>query len=173
MKLIDMCIDKALEYERNNNIKYDIFFRIRPDSCFLMKEIKIIEKVENKIYTSIKHDAVGNDQVFLFNQFILYEWWLNHVRKIIIEPILQSPEYLIFAKHIYLVEKSFQNWLIRDYIIVRNWGRIKERQLSDEYIWTDKENYNKLLITMFHQDFINKIAKIVNNQIGETLNILN
>lgn len=174
IKLIDMCINKALEYERNNNIKYDIFFRIRPDSCFLMNDIKINEKIENKIYTSIKNDAVGNDQVFLFNQFILYEWWINYVKKIIVVPILVPPEYIIFKEHDYLIEQSFQNWLVRNYneAYSLDWSSQNKKPLNSEYVWNNKEDYNKLLITISHSDFINNITKIVNYQIGQILNIL-
>ena len=54
LKMIDMCIDKALQYQNENNINYDTFFRIRPDSCFLLNELDIINKQNCSIYTSIK-----------------------------------------------------------------------------------------------------------------------
>lgn len=59
-----MCIEKALEFEKLNNIKYNMFLRIRPDSCFIIEELNIEDKIDNKIYTSIKSDSIGSDQVF-------------------------------------------------------------------------------------------------------------
>ena len=43
LKMIDMCIDSALKYQLQHNIRYDNFFRIRPDSCFLLNELDIIK----------------------------------------------------------------------------------------------------------------------------------
>jgi len=168
IKLIDMCIEKALEFEKLNNIKYNMFLRIRPDSCFIIEELNIEDKIDNKIYTSIKSDSIGSDQVFLFNQYILYEWWIFHVRKLIMIPMEKTPEYIIFNNHKDIVKQSFQNWLVRDYDTVVTWDTNSsiKKSLNTEYIWNYKENYNKLLIKISHKDFFNNITKIANNNIG-------
>ena len=77
LKMIDMCIDSALKYQIDNNIRYDTFFRIRPDSCFLLNELDIINKQNCSIYTSIKSDALANDQIIIINKYVLYSWWVN------------------------------------------------------------------------------------------------
>ena len=51
LKMIDMCIDNALEYQKQNNLVYNTFFRIRPDSCFLLNELentfnRFVSKIE-------------------------------------------------------------------------------------------------------------------------------
>ena len=72
LKLLDMCIDSAIQYQNKNKIVYDTFFRVRPDSCFLLQDLNIINKNKNYIYTSIKSDAPANDQIIIVNRHILY-----------------------------------------------------------------------------------------------------
>ena len=35
--------------KKKHNISYDLFFRIRPDSCFLIQELNMQDKNENYI----------------------------------------------------------------------------------------------------------------------------
>jgi hypothetical protein len=115
MKMIDIVIQKATNYQRLNNMKYDMFFRIRPDSCILINELKIDTLFENYIYTSIKDDAIGSDQVFLFNQNILKFWW-SYIRLLCdTNKMVNLPDYTIFNKHKHIVRQKFTNWLIRNY----------------------------------------------------------
>jgi hypothetical protein len=159
LKLIDMCIDQAIMNETNHNIKYDLFFRVRPDSCFLINELNFHDKYENKIYTSIKFDAIGSDQSFIFNQYILHNWWINFVKKLIIKPMLCPPEYAIFEKYNNMVEQSFQCWLIRDYNILYSWNN--HILLNTKYKHYFKDDYDKLLINISHDEYINEINKII------------
>jgi hypothetical protein len=158
MKMIDIIIQKATNYQRLNNMKYDMFFRIRPDTCILINELKIDTLFENYIYTSIKDDAIGNDQIFLFNQNVLKKWWL-HIRSLCdTNRMTGMPDYIIFNKHKDIVRQIFQNWLVRNYNQQDNWNWKQPRALlSSEYIWQHEDNYNKLLIKIPHKIFLQQL----------------
>jgi hypothetical protein len=160
MKMIDILIKKATYYEKINNIKYDMFFRIRPDSCILINELKIDTLIENYIYTSIKNDAIGSDQIFLFNQNILKFWW-SYIRKLCdTNRMVNMPDYTIFNMHISIVQQKFQNWLVRTYNQEDTWNWKEERpSLSSEYLWQYEDNYNKLLIKIPHKIFLQQLIE--------------
>lgn len=162
LKMIDMCIQAALEYETLYHRKYDLFFRVRPDSCFLLNELQLDEKVENYIYTSIKEDAPASDQVFLFNQHILEHWWKPMVQTYLRYTFvgMLSLEYAVFPKS--LVKQSFQCWLIRDYNHTENWCWTRpDTPLHSEYTWGDKEMYESLRIPISYEHYLNEILTIV------------
>jgi hypothetical protein len=159
LKMIDMCIDQAIK----QNIKYDLFFRVRPDSCFLMSELNIHDKNENKIYTSIKFDAIGSDQSFIFNQHVLNNWWIPYVKNIIIKPLISPPEYVIYESHANMVQQSFQCWLIRDYTRFESWNKLNNKPLlQTEYKHCFKDNYDKLLMRISQHEYENEMNKIIN-----------
>ena len=163
LKMIDMCIDSALKYQFQNNIRYDNFFRIRPDSCFLLNELDIINKQNCSIYTSIKSDALANDQIIIINKFVLYSWWFNYVKKLVASPIKVPPEYIIYKGYKAYLVSNFQNWLIRGYNDVKNWDKRAntKRALSSEYKFKHIDNYNKMIMIP-HDIFLKKIKKIPN-----------
>jgi hypothetical protein len=156
LKMIDMCIQAALEYK-----KYDLFFRVRPDACFLLNELHMDEKHENYIYTSIKEDAPASDQVFLFNQHMLEHWWKPMVQTYQKHTFVRTYlEYTIFPTS--LVKQSFQCWLIRDYDNTTNWCWSRPHvPLHSEYTWGDKELYHRLLLPISHEHYVNELLKIV------------
>jgi hypothetical protein len=162
LKMIDMCIEDAKLYEKENHIKYDLFFRIRPDACILLHELDIVNKNKDFIYTSIKHDALGSDQVFIFNHTILEQWWDLFVRQIMMYPTTSwSPEYIIFTtQNKHLIQQCFQCWLIRDYGNTCNWCKKLKNALETEYIWMDKNEYNKLNICISDEMYIDEMKKI-------------
>lgn len=164
LKLIDMCINEAIQYEKCNAIRYNTFFRIRPDSCLLLNELDIINKQNCSIYTSIKSDALGNDQIFIVNKYVLYLWWFRFVKPIINKNMDTSPEYIIYKGFKTYIVSNFQNWLVRDYNDVKNWDKTSHMKapLSSEYKFKYIDNYNKMLIVIPHAEFIEKIKKIPN-----------
>lgn len=164
LKMIDMCINNALEYQKQNKLMYTTFFRIRPDSCFLLNELDIINKQNCSIYTSIKSDALANDQIIIINRYVLYSWWFFFVKKIINSPMKFSPEYTIYKGYKSYLISNFQNWLIRGYDDVKNWDKTSHMklQLSSEYTFNYSDNYNKMLIDIPQDMFIDKIKKIPN-----------
>ncbi len=164
LKMIDMCIDSALKYQSQHNIRYDTFFRIRPDSCFLLNELDIINKQNCSIYTSIKSDALANDQIIIINKFVLYSWWQNYVKKLIKCTIKVPPEYIIYKGYKAYLVSNFQNWLIRGYNDVKNWDKRAHTKLdlSSEYKFKYVDNYNKMLMLIPHDLFLKKIKKIPN-----------
>ena len=169
LKMVDMCINQALSYEKQHGFKYDTFFRIRPDSCFLLHELDIINKNNCSIYTSIKSDAFGNDQIFIINKYVLYIWWIRFVRPIINRPLDAPPEYRMYNGFKTYLVSTFQNWIIRKYDDVQNWDKLAHNkiQLNSEYTFKYLANYNKMLITMPHDKFITKIKKISNLMFDE------
>ena len=164
LKMIDMCIDSALKYQSQHNIRYDTFFRIRPDSCFLLNDIDIINKQNCSIYTSIKSDALANDQIIIINKFVLYSWWVKYVKKIIMCPIKVPPEYIIYSGYKAYIVSTFQNWLIRGYKDVKSWDKMSHAKvdLSCEYKFKYIDNYKKILMIIPHDVFLKKIKKIPN-----------
>ena len=173
LKLLDMCIESAIKYEKNNNINYDTYFRIRPDSCLLLKELDILNKNNNYIYTSIKSDSFANDQIIIINKFFLYEWWIKYVRIIINNPLDVPPEYRIYNRHTMYLKSNFQNWLIRSYDKTINWDKgLNKLPLSSEYTFKYINNYNKLCVSILHSDFIEEIKKIPNIVLDTYINYI-
>lgn len=159
LKMIDMCLDKAIQ----SNIKYYTFFRIRPDTSCLLQELQIDKKQDNKIYTSIKSDALANDQIFFFNKYMIHSWWNIHVKPILLTNMNTSPEYLIYKTYKYYINAYFQSWIIRDYNSIDNWDKEKmlKVHLTDEYVFKYKQNYDNLLVNLDHDLFIHKLKNIV------------
>ena len=164
LKMIDMCIVNALEYQKQNKLVYNTFFRIRPDSCFLLNELDIINKQNCSIYTSIKSDALANDQIIIINRYVLYTWWFFFVKKLIKCPMKFSPEYTIYKGYKSYLVSNFQNWLIRGYNDVKNWDKMAHMKLplSSEYKFNYMDSYNKMLIDIPQDVFIKELKKIPN-----------
>lgn len=162
LKMIDMCLDKAIQ----SNINYDTFFRIRPDTCCLLQELEIDKKQDNLIYTSIKSDAPANDQIFFFNKYMLHNWWIIYVRPILLIDMYTSPEYLIYNYYRMYINSYFQAWVIRDYDNLLNWDRAKmlKPQLTSEYVFKYNKNYEKLLLPISHQEFIQNMNNFLENR---------
>ena len=162
LKMIDMCLDKAIQ----SNIKYYTFFRIRPDSCCLLQELQIDKKQHNLIYTSVKSDAPANDQIFFFNKYMLHTWWFIYVRPILLTNLKTSPEYLIYKYYKMYINAYFQSWIIRDYNSIDNWDRKKmlKTHLTDEYVFKYNKNYEKLLLPISHQEFIQNMNNFLENR---------
>ena len=160
MKMIDILIIKATNNEKKNKMKYDMFFRIRPDSCVLINELKIDTLIENYIYTSIKNDSIGSDQIFIFNQNVLKLWWPYIQLLCNTNRMVNLPDYTIYNKHKNIVQQKFQNWLIRSYKQQDNWNWKESRKpLYSEYLWQYEDNYNKLLIKMPHKIFLQQLIE--------------
>jgi len=181
-QMVDMCIEKAIEKQLVETFTYDLFFRVRPDSCFLLSELEIENKRENKIYTSIKFDSIANDQVFLFNANVLEQWWIFVVQDILSRPMRTDifPENSLFESNTEIVHQCFRNWLVRDYDVLHEWNP-KEPDLfmtdiQDEYVWEHLEKYQTLLIPITQEEFMNELREIVekyNGMIGTFLHFLN
>jgi hypothetical protein len=161
LKMIDMCIQHAMEYEKINHRKYDLFFRVRPDSCFLLNELCFDKIHENYVYTAIKEDAPGSDQVFMFNPAMLDHWWKPMIQQWMTHTFVCSTlEYNIFPKEI--VKQTFQCWLIRDYEKTSYWCYTRPHApLHSEYTWLDKKWYDPLLLPMPHETYVCEILTCV------------
>ena len=171
-KMLDMCIEKAIEKQRAETFMYDMFFRVRPDSCFLLSELEIENKHDNKIYTSIKFDSISNDQVFLFNGYVLEHWWISFVQDMLSRPMPEHiPENSLFERHSEIVDQCFRSWLVRDYAVMDNWNnctppKLFTTDLHDEYIWGELDIYQALLIPITHEEFMNELREIVEKYHG-------
>lgn len=111
IKMIDILIEKMLDYEKALKIRYDVVIRFRPD--VYVPHIKMFP-LEDYIYTSIKTDAWGNDQFFMINRKMLEEWWIKYVRLTLTNESLYTkcPDYVIFNG--YPVKQIVPSGLIRD-----------------------------------------------------------
>ena len=160
LKMIDMCIEKAMEHP----IHYDLFFRIRPDCAFLIQEIASFfttTQIVNAVYTSIKYDAPGSDHAFVFNQDILNEWWIKKVRPKLLAKHSRSPEYVIFSG--IKIHQSFKDWLIREYNVTHCWintwntsKEIKGKYNSEMMPTADIVSYLAVCKTLPHDVFLTK-----------------
>ena len=119
IKMIDMLIDKVLDYEKALKIKYDGIIRFRPD--VYVPPLRMFP-LENYIYTSIKTDALGNDQFFIINPHMLHHWWIRYVRPTLNNESLYTkcPDYVIFNG--YPVKQIVPSGLIRDKNVVQTWN---------------------------------------------------
>ena len=119
MKMIDLLIEKMTDYEKALKIKYDAIIRFRPD--VYVPPIHHFP-LENYIYTSIKTDALGNDQFFMINKKMLEEWWIKYVRPTLHNVSLyeKCPDYVIFNG--YPVKQIVPSALIRDKNVCQTWN---------------------------------------------------
>ena len=119
IKMIDMLIDKVQAYEKALKIRYDGIIRFRPD--VYVPPLRMF-RLENYIYTSIKTDALGNDQFFMINQYMLQHWWIRYVRPTLDNASLYTrcPDYVIFNG--YPVKQIVPSGLIRDKNVVQTWN---------------------------------------------------
>jgi len=119
IKMIDMLIDKVQDYEKALKIRYDGIIRFRPD--VYVPPLRMF-RLENYIYTSIKTDALGNDQFFMINHHMLHHWWIRYVRPTLGNASLykKCPDYVIFNG--YPVKQIVPSGLIRDKNVVQTWN---------------------------------------------------
>lgn len=118
-KMIDLLIEKMTDYEKALKIRYDGIIRFRPD--VYVPPIPSFP-LENYIYTSIKTDALGNDQFFMINKKMLEEWWIKYVRPTLHNETLyeKCPDYVIFNG--YPVKQIVPSALIRDKQVCQTWN---------------------------------------------------
>ena len=119
IKMIDLLLIKMTEYEKALKIRYDGIIRFRPD--VYVPPLSPF-KLEDYIYTSLKTDALGNDQFFIINKKMLEEWWIKYVRPSLANESLYTkcPDYVIFNG--YPVKQIVPSALIRGYKKVQTWN---------------------------------------------------
>ena len=161
INMIYHLLQKAFIYEKQNNIKYDYFIRIRPDTVLNETvDLKKIHKINylnglneiNVIYTSFKFDAKGNDQFFIMNQSQVYNWFL----KLPMRPSIydKCPDYIIFNN--IRVEQIVGSGLVRGYKNIDTWNNCHSK-LNPKNYWIEKENF----IPLSNEDFLLKIKDII------------
>ena len=174
INMISHLVQKAIIYEKQNNIKYDYFIRIRPDTVLNETiDLKKIHKIndlnklnelneinKNVIYTSLKYDARGNDQFFIMNQYQVYNWFL----KLPMHPSIYNkcPDYIIFNNT--RVAQIVGSGLVRDYNNIDSWNNCHCKLNPIDY-WIKKENF----IPLSDEEFLLKIKDIIDYE--ETITI--
>ena len=163
IKMIDTLIIKSYEYE------YDLFLRIRPD-CVLNGKLDISKMKSDTVYTSVKCDAVGNDQMFICSRHMIDKWWIPIIRPanyyifdLKVESSL-SPDYFIFYHC--PTAQIIKSGLIRDYEKIISWIGYPGNPLLLENFWNYKESYQKLNNTMDRPEFLEKLRNIVSKYGG-------
>ena len=134
INMIYHLLQKAIIYEKQNNMKYDYFIRIRPDT--VLNETVDLKKIHetNVIYTSLKYDARGNDQFFIMNKYQVYNWFL----KLPMRPSIydKCPDYVIFNNT--RVEQIVGSGLVRGYKNIDTWNNYHGKLNPTNY-WIKKE----------------------------------
>jgi hypothetical protein len=148
IKMIDMLIESSKD-------KYDYYIRTRPD-LILFDTIYFNELKKDKIYTSFKTDAIGNDQFFIISNDLLHSWWLNKIRPTLEDEInyTKLPDYVIFDSVKENVIQLYNSGLVRYYGKITQWN---PTEIHVPY-WILNEDYPKLKYTIF----VHKLKKIIN-----------
>jgi len=159
IKMIDTLISVAVE----SNIPYDYFLRIRPD-CILNGKLDIYSLNDSTVYTSLKCDSIGNDQMFICHRNMIDTWWINIIRPSLlyiydIHPdSLLSPEYFIF-NHCPTVQ-IIQSGLIRDYNKIIAWNTVPEDLFILDDFWNSYDSYLLFNTVIDFTEFKTKLQEI-------------
>jgi hypothetical protein len=160
IRMIDSLIKKAIE----SNLEYDFFLRIRPD-CVLNGSLDMKSFNDSTVYSSIKCDAVGNDQMFLCHRNMINIWWIPIIRPSVfyfyhMKPdSTMSPDYFIFYHC--STKQIIESGLIRDYNVITAWIHHREDKLILNNYWAFHENYLLLKKSIRDEDFIEKLNPIL------------
>jgi len=158
IKAIDILIRKALEKK-----SYDYIIRIRPD-CLLDGEFDLISLDPKIIYTSIKWDAIANDDFIIISKNMIEKWWIPIVRTSLsyvcdVKPDNSiSPEYIIY-NHM-PVKEIITSGLVRDYDKIQSWKTNLSQYNIPKNYWFHKDSYFKLLKTIEFKEFAERLLKI-------------
>lgn len=130
--MIDTAFLQALENE-NAEFQYDTFFRIRPDSFVQIKELNLDLYTKNYMYTSLKYDQIGNDQVFLANRETMIMFWIPNRDRY----FSSSNKHELFRLFVdaQIFRQAFRSWIVRDYGRLDHWNRIFPFPSHSEYTW--------------------------------------
>jgi len=164
IKMIDMLIDQT------KNISYDYFFRIRPD-LVLDGYPNFNDFTRDTIYTSVKCDAIGNDQMFIFHSDMLVKWWIPIVRPTLyyiynVTSNNLTPEYVIFNGS--KVIQYINSGIIRDYDKIDSWISYplnSSNSLKINGYWYNYESYLKLKKNIEYDIFIKKYKEYTGTDI--------
>lgn len=171
IRMIDTLIVKALSLRQ-----YDFFLRIRPD-CILNGMLQMKTFDYDTVYSSVKCDAVGNDQMFICHRNMIEKWWIPIIRTSLpyvcdVKPgSTLLPDYFIFYHC--PTRQIIQSGLIRDYGKITSWIQYPQDQLVLDDYWFDEESYMKLKDTIHHEEFIKSLGPIISKYEGIIFGIPN
>ena len=128
--MLNIGVQKLREYEKKNNFQYDYIMRLRPDLHFLLNRERLIHKGLSKfhVYTSLKFDAKGNDQMFFSYKTYFDQWWdmiLKYLKKVVLKNKKITPEYFIFKIVNVIQDNEIHAGLIRNNLTVSSWEKRK------------------------------------------------
>jgi len=158
IKMIDHLITQAY----NNEANYELFLRIRPD-CILKGKLDLTNINKDTVYTSVKCDAVGNDQMFICSRKMIEVWWISVIRPSLSYVIdlrfdsSLSPEYFIFYHC--PTKQVIESGLIRDYNVIISWITYPENYSAFLNYFKYNEDYLKLKDTMDRNEFLEKLKQ--------------
>ena len=153
MKMIQHLCIKAISgtsgASGTRNRGYDFFIRIRPD--LVLNSPIDLSKLSNRIYTSYKFDAIGNDQFIIIPKELI-NWILN----IPMYPDLYNkcPDYIIFNNDRQFVSQIVGSGLVREYKKIQTWNT-KHDTLKPSNYWREKEDF------VFIPNYLEELKKII------------
>ena len=160
-KSIDIILNKAIEYSKNNNFQYDYFIRTRPD-LMIMDFPNFYSCDKSIFYSSNKCDSKINDGFFIFSKELLNIWTNNIIYNI--ENNFDSdnnfPEGTLFKT--INTKQICKSILIRNYDLVQAWNKNPEEKVSIS-LFQNLQNPHKIYIDTIlnNKEFIKKLNKIL------------
>jgi hypothetical protein len=149
MKMIQHLCRKALNGVALITPEYDYFIRIRPD--LVLNSTIDLSTLSNKIYTSYKFDAIGNDQFIIIPKEFIH-WMLN--LPMYPEIYNKCPDYIIFNHIRPFVSQIVGSGLVRDYKKIQTWNT-KHDTLNPENYWREKEEFYS------NDNYVEELKKII------------
>jgi len=152
MKMVQHLCRMALKYGALNGEttnQYDFFIRIRPD--LVLNAPIDLSNLRNRIYTSYKFDAIGNDQFIIMPKNTM-QWILN----IPMVPSIYNkcPDYIIFNHIRQYVSQIVGSGIVRNYKKIQTWNT-KHDTLNPTNYWREKQ----LFIPM--DNYVDELKKII------------
>lgn len=159
-KSIDIILNKAIEYSKNNNFEYDYFIRTRPDLMIMdFPNFYICDK--SIFYSSIKCDSKINDGFFIFSKELLNTWTsiINYIEKNL-HSDNNFPEGTLFKT--INTKQICKSILIRNYHLVQAWNKIPEERVSISLFQNLQEPHKIYTDNILNnKNFILKLNKIL------------
>lgn len=146
MKMIQHLCWKAIKYSET---QYDFFIRIRPD--LVLNSIIDLSTLSNRIYTSYKFDAIGNDQFIIIPKEFIH--WILHL-PMYPEIYNKCPDYIIFNKVRSFVSQIVGSGLVREYKKIQTWNT-KHDTLNPTNYWREKEHFHP------NENYVEELKKII------------
>ena len=162
-KSIDIILNKAIEYSKNNNFEYNYYIRSRPD-LMILNLPNLYNLNDSILYSSIKCDSNVNDGFFIISKKLLNTWNNDIIKKIEYDPHSNNhfPEGTLFNN--FKTNQICRSILIRSYNLVQEWFTSPEYNIHNFFNINNNNNPHNIYIdtALNNNDFIIELNNILN-----------